>query len=204
MLLTYSGPVPSLKGLLEFVRLDLQTLRPSALADLRHDLILFTVGIGSSFELSANDLSGVLLRQLQRDLRSALHTLFIDGMPWELPQSPKAWKLEPPVPAQRRVMREPQLTFGLHPFRAAILARAADAIREHWSEIRDCPYCGQFFAKVRRQKFCSPRCRWATFAPARQRRDYAVEYRHRRRAASRAIEKENHQRRRLALRHRVT
>lgn len=192
----YSGPVPNLKWLLDFVRLDLDTLRPGALLDLRHDVILFTVGIGASFQLSEDEPSPTLLRQLQLDLRSGLHSLFVDGMRWELPEAPSEWALEPPLPPAPNLKagaREPQLTFGLQPFRGAVLARAVHAIRERWADIRPCPHCESFFLKVRRQKFCSPECRWAAFAPTRQKRDYSGEYRHRRRQAKRATEREKAQ-----------
>ena len=191
MVLKYFGPVPDLKWLLDFVRLDLDGLRPGALLDLRHDVILFTVGIGASIQLRDDEPSPADLRQLQRDLSGGLHKVFVDGMPWTLPQAPKEWTLEPPAGSNQNGQRsEPQLTFGLHPFRGAVLAQAAEAILKHWTDIRSCPQCDRFFLKVRRQKYCSPECRWAAFAPVRLKRDYRAENEQRRRVAKRAAEKE--------------
>lgn len=193
MVLNYSGSVPGLKGLLEFVRLDLDTLREGALLDLRHDLILFTVGIGASFQLAPEELTKPLLRQLQRDLRDGLHTMKVDGMRWPLPQEPRGLALEPPVPSARnraRVSSGPRLTYDLKPFRGAFLAAAVQEISKHWDDIRPCPQCGSFFLRVRRQKYCSPECRWNAFAPKRPERDYESEYQHRRRVARQAAERD--------------
>ena len=57
-----------MKQVLEFVWVDLDTLRDGALHDLRYDLIVFTVGIGATFQLAPEQLSKPLLRQLQREV----------------------------------------------------------------------------------------------------------------------------------------
>jgi hypothetical protein len=169
-----------IKQVLEFVWVDLDALRDGALHDLRYDLIVFTVGIGATFQFAPEQLSKPLLRQLQRDLRKGLDTMKAQGLPWPLPEQPGRVTAEPPMISPRgHHMSAGRLSYDLKPFRGAFLTAAAQAIFTHWDEIHRCPQCGSFFLKIRRQKYCSRECRWNAFAPSRSARDWKAEYRSR-------------------------
>src|SRR5262249_51241711 len=67
-------------------------------------------------------------------------------------------------------------------FRVLFQAIALDIVETHWSEMRECPWCRQWFLRKGKQAFCSPVCsqksRWTRFASHRRPRDYRAEREH--------------------------
>lgn len=153
--------------LLKFARMDLDVLRPGALADVKADVLAYPSGLGTPHHATTTRLpSTASLKRLQRDLRVGLGTLW-NGKAWRLPVAPRRWSVK--VADKSHASRSARLIFPQQPLRASFLAAAAHALCEAWTDIRKCPKCGELFFRVRRQKFCSTTCLWAHVATVRKR-----------------------------------
>ena len=189
-----------IEWLLQFLRLDIQNLRPGELLDLRTDvanfcfssgqvltailspdrdsdvnLFLFT-GEGGEEQKSASDPAWNLVWELQIRVVVGVNSLR-EGEVWK-PFDPAhegrapapEWELE--VRSDGTLSRRYQGTI-----RAAFVAAAADALQEYWPQLRYCKHepCGALFLPDHGSKYyhepgCSQRARSKKFEPKRKRK----------------------------------
>ena len=164
------------RWLLKFLKTDLKTLAPGALADLHGEVLGFPHR-GFRGPLNHDGEFHVRRRHTQRaqGLVSDGVASLRRGDTWVI-RVPGEWKLTEEKGQLRRVYVGDMLR--------AFAARAADVLSEYWPRMRTCARrgCSQFFLPVQKQIYCSPDCsrqvHWANFKKANpgRKRDYRAEY----------------------------
>jgi hypothetical protein len=149
------GPEHRLRWVLDFVKQNLDELRPDQRVSLGYDLRLAALnylpgGLVGTMESIPDD----TLRDYQRNIREGLRGL--------LSKHPTSWSL----PATPRLEWNPRVAHTGQRFRigfeggeeAGIITGVAHLVLELGERLRGCSECGDPYVAVKRQSYCSHAC----------------------------------------------
>ena len=184
-----------IRWLLEFLRRDVDALRPGEMLDLGTDVELYLLGPRSA-RLNDEDrpLGREVLREFRAGLSGGMEQLESEGL-WEVYEHWRAGRRRNRCPGWALELQDggTLLRWWHGDVDAVLLAAASDLVAEWWPELRRCQYeeCGAWFLpRHGRQQYHDPKCS----AAQRQRkykpnRDYRAEYKRRRGKAGKPLPK---------------